>query len=233
MQTYKEDFIRFLVDTGALRFGSFTLKSGRESPYFVNMGDFADGAALRRLGGFFARRVDEAFGTEFDLLFGPPYKGISLALACAVAFDEIFGRPVPFSFNRKEAKGHGDKGLFVGRAPAPGDRAVLLDDVFTTGETKEEAVGLLEKAGASVAGVVIAVDRAEVGADGESAIARFERDYGVPVRAVVTIHEIVAFLHGREIAGRVIVDDEVRGNVEDYLARWGRRGTESKPDAAS
>lgn len=221
MQEYKQEFIRFLVEQGALKFGSFTLKSGRRSPYFVNVGDFADGASLRRLGGFYARRIREGFGEDFDLLYGPAYKGIALALSAAQAFDELFGRTVPFSFNRKEAKGHGDRGFFVGRAPAAGDRVILLDDVFTTGETKEEAFELLTGLGATLAGVVIAVNRQEVGADGSCAIAEFEKARGVPVQAIVTIREIVAFLHGREVNGRVVLDDAARAEMEAYLEQWG------------
>jgi orotate phosphoribosyltransferase len=225
MQPHQEEFIRFLVTRGALRFGEFTLKSGRRSPYFVNLGDFSDGTSLRRLGTFFARTIREAFGEAFDLLFGPPYKGIALAVSCATAFDELEGETVGFSFNRKEAKAHGDKGTYVGRVPAKGDRVILLDDVFTTGKTKEEAVDLLRDEGAEVLGVAIAVDRAEVGPDGKSAIAEFEALYGIPVRAIVTIHEIIAYLHGREIDGKVPVDDGVKADMEAYLAQWGTRRT--------
>ena len=225
MQAYREEFIRFLVTRGALRFGEFTLKSGRRSPYFVNLGDFSDGTSLRRLGAFFARTIREAFGREFDLLFGPPYKGIPLAVACAVAFDELEGEKVPFSFNRKEEKAHGDRGTFVGHVPGKGDRVILLDDVFTTGKTKEEAVELLRTQGAEVRGGVIAVDRSEVGPDGKSAIAEFESAYGIPVRSIVTIHEIIAFLHGREIDGRVTVDDRVKADMAAYLAEWGTQRT--------
>jgi orotate phosphoribosyltransferase len=224
MQPYKEHFVRFLVEAGALKFGDFTLKSGRKSPYFVNLGGFCDGTALRQMGGFYAHRVVEAFGDGFNLLFGPAYKGIPLAVACAVALDEGFGRCVPFAFNRKEAKDHGDAGLFVGRAPRDGDRVVILDDVFTTGETKEEAVALLRRAGAAPVGVVIAVDRGEVGAGGDSAIDAFRRDFGVPVHSIVDIREIIEGLHGREVAGRVVVDDRVRREVEEYLSRWGAPG---------
>ncbi|MHC4598035.1 MAG: orotate phosphoribosyltransferase [Planctomycetota bacterium] len=225
MQAYQEEFIRFLVTRGALRFGEFTLKSGRRSPYFVNLGDFSDGTSLRRLGVFFARTIREAFSGGFDLLFGPPYKGIPLAVACAAAFDELEGESVPFSFNRKEEKAHGDKGTFVGRVPGKGDRVILLDDVFTTGKTKEEAADLLRDAGAEVCGVVIAVDRSEVGPDGKSAIAEFEAAYGVPVRSIVTIHEIIAYLHGREIGGKVPVDDRVKADMAAYLAEWGTQRT--------
>ncbi|MHC4779139.1 MAG: orotate phosphoribosyltransferase [Planctomycetota bacterium] len=223
MLDYQEEFIRFLVKRGALKFGEFTLKSGRKSPYFVNMGDFSDGTALRELGRYFAQTIEEAFAGGYDLLFGPPYKGIALAVGAAMALDEIGGWRVPFSFNRKEIKDHGDKGGFVGHVPSKGERILLLDDVFTTGKTKEEAVDLLGELGAEVKGVVIAVDRAEVGPDGKSAIAEFESAYSIPVRSIVSVHEIIEYLYGREIGGKVLVDDQVKSDMTSYLEKWGAR----------
>ncbi|MHC5040514.1 MAG: orotate phosphoribosyltransferase [Planctomycetota bacterium] len=229
MQTYKQEFIRFLVEQGSLRFGEFTLKSGRISPYFVNIGNVSDGIALRRLGTYYAHRIREVFGTEFDLLFGPPYKGIGLAIASAMALGEEFEMTVPFSFSRKEEKAHGDTGIFVGTAPKAGDRVILLDDVFTTGKTKEDAVELLKGFGAEVIGVVIAVDRLEVGPEGKSAILEFEAAYGIPVHAVVTIREIIDALHGKAWNGKTLVNDRIRAEVEAYLEKWGApdRGTDA------
>jgi orotate phosphoribosyltransferase len=139
----------------------------------------------------------------------------------SAAFDELFHETVPFSFSRKEAKSHGDKGVFVGHKPASGEKILLLDDVFTTGETKVEAVAMLKEFGAVVTGVVIAVDRSEVGPDGKSAIVEFEAAYTIPVRAIVTVREIIEYLHGREVEGKVWVDDAVRASMESYLEEWG------------
>lgn len=227
MQPYQEEFVRFLVAQGALRFGEFTLKSGRRSPYFVNLGGFSNGTAMRRLGAFFAKRIHHAFPQGFDLLFGPAYKGVPLAVATAVAFDTEFGSTVDYCFNRKEAKGHGDKGLFVGRAPTDSDRVIILDDVFTTGGTKEEAVELLRQTGASPSGVVIAVDRGETRADGTSAIAGFTEATGLPVFSIISVLDIVEALHGREIDGRVVLDDATRDAMEAYLSEFGAPGFKS------
>ncbi|MGK2900924.1 MAG: orotate phosphoribosyltransferase [Burkholderiaceae bacterium] len=190
-----QDFVEFAVDAGVLRFGEFRTKAGRLSPYFFNSALFDDGAKLARLAEFYARRL-LASGCAFDMLFGPAYKGITLAAACAMALAGL-GRNVPFAFNRKEAKAHGEGGTLVG-APVRG-RVVIVDDVITDGASKRESVELLRAAGAEPAAVLIALDRMERGGSDDrlsehSAVEDFERDYGLPVISIATVRDLLEYL---------------------------------------
>ena len=193
--TLAREFVSFAVQAGVLRFGEFRTKAGRLSPYFFNAGLFDDGAKLLRLSEFYARRL-VASGLEFDMLFGPAYKGITLAAAVALQFG-LRGRALPFSYNRKEAKDHGEGGIVVG-APLRG-RTVIVDDVITDGASKRESVELLRHEGAEPVAVLIALDRMERGGSGEnlserSAVEDFERDYGMPVIPVATVADLMEFL---------------------------------------
>jgi orotate phosphoribosyltransferase len=190
-----QDFVQFALGAGVLRFGEFKTKAGRLSPYFFNAGGFDDGAKLGRAGEFYARRL-LASGVEFDMLFGPAYKGITLAAAVAVELARL-GRNVPFAFNRKEAKDHGEGGLMVG-APLRG-RVVIVDDVITDGAAKRESVQMIRAQGAEAAAVLIALDRMErAGSDGaltdRSAVEEFTREFGVPVLAVATLPDLLHYL---------------------------------------
>jgi orotate phosphoribosyltransferase len=213
-----QDFVRFAVDAGALRFGEFRTKAGRLSPYFFNAGAFDDGAELGRLGEFYARRLLGS-GIAFDMLFGPAYKGITLAAAVAIALARM-GRNVPFAFNRKEAKDHGEGGLIVG-APLAG-RVVIVDDVITDGASKRESVQILRAAGAEPAAVLIALDRMERGGTDDklsprSAVEDFTRDYGVPVLAVATLADLLQYL-GSGADGALSAH---AGAVAAYRQRYG------------
>lgn len=220
MKDYQKSFVDFLLSKGALKFGDFTLKSGRKSPYFVNMGSIDDGPSMRRLGVFYAGLLMDRFGGGFNALFGPAYKGIPLAAAAAIALDAEHATGVRVSFNRKEEKAHGEKGLIFGHLPAEGDRFVLVDDVFTTGETKDEALDLLlSTKGVSCAGVAIAVDRQEAVEGGSSAVQVFEARRGIPVGAIVTAREIVAYLGSTE--GGNVIDGGLRGRMAEYLGKYG------------
>jgi orotate phosphoribosyltransferase len=193
--TIARDFVRFALDAGVLRFGEFKTRAGRLSPYFFNSGLFDDGVKLMRLGEFYARRL-LASGLEFDMLFGPAYKGITLSAAVAVEFGRR-GRAVPFAYNRKEAKDHGEGGLVVG-APLRG-RTVIVDDVITDGASKRESVELLRRQKAEPVAVLIALDRMERGGAGDnlselSAVEEFERDYAMPVIPVATVADLLEFL---------------------------------------
>lgn len=191
MHTYQRDFIRFAIERGVLRFGEFTLKSGRVSPYFFNAGLFSSGLALAQLGRFYAEAV-LASGISFDVLFGPAYKGIPLAATTAVALAEQHGRDVPWCFNRKEAKDHGEGGTLVG-APLQG-RVLIVDDVITAGTAIREVMQIIQAQGAQAAGVLIALNRQERGKGELSAIQEVERDFGMPVVSIINLDQLIVYL---------------------------------------
>ena len=191
MQDYQRDFLRFAIDRGVLRFGEFTLKSGRVSPYFFNAGLFNSGLALAQLGRFYASAIVDS-GVEFDVLFGPAYKGIPLASATAVALAEQHGRDVPWAFNRKEAKAHGEGGTLVG-APVEG-RVLIVDDVITAGTAIREVMQIIEGQKAAAAGVLIALNRQERGKAELSALQEVERDFGLSVISIVSLDQVLEYL---------------------------------------
>lgn len=213
MHDYKQAFIELALARGALRFGRFTLKSGRESPYFFNAGLFNTGAALAELGACYADAIT-ASGREFDVLFGPAYKGIPLATATAVALAERHGRDLPWVFNRKEAKDHGEGGNLVG-APLAG-RVLIVDDVITAGTAIRESLEIIAAAGAQAGGVVLALDRQERGRGERSAVQEVEREFGLPVTSIVTLADLMAHLEAREGA-----EAEHLAALQAYRARYG------------
>ncbi len=213
MQGYQTDFIELARANDVLKFGEFTLKSGRVSPYFFNAGAFCTGAALAALGRCYAQRIVES-GVEFDVLLGPAYKGIPLAAATAIALADEHDRATPFAYNRKEAKDHGEGGLLVG-APVTG-RVMVIDDVITAGTAVREVIGMLDAAGAELAGVIIGLDRQERGAGELSAIQEVEQAYGVPVLSIIGMGNIIDYL---EAAGGQYV--EALGAMRDYRERYG------------
>ncbi len=198
MQDYHGEFLDFALETGVLRFGEFTLKSGRISPYFFNAGLFNTGSALARLGRFYAQTIIDS-GIAFDLLFGPAYKGIPLAAVTAAALYDQHGRDVPYAFNRKEAKAHGEGGSIVGH-PLQG-RVLIIDDVITAGTAIRESMQIIQAEGATPAGVVIALDRQERGQGERSAIQEVETDYGIPVAAIARLEDLIGYLEGKEDQG--------------------------------
>jgi len=194
MKKYQHDFIEFALTTGVLRFGSFTLKSGRQSPYFFNSGLFNSGASLAQLGRFYAQRIVDS-GLAFDVLFGPAYKGIPLASTTAIALADQHQIDMPYAFNRKEAKDHGEGGQLVG-APLTG-KVLIIDDVISAGTSVGESVAMIRAAGAEPAGVVIALDRQERGKTEKSAIAQVEADYGIPVISIICLADLLQYLDGQ------------------------------------
>ncbi|MBD3897899.1 orotate phosphoribosyltransferase [Halomonas sp. ML-15] len=214
MQPYQREFIEFAIEQGVLRFGEFTLKSGRVSPYFFNAGLFKSGAALARLGRCYAQAI-EASGLQADVLFGPAYKGIPLAATTAVALAEHHARDLPFAFNRKEAKDHGEGGNIVGAELA--GRILIIDDVITAGTAIREVMALIEAAGAEAAGVVIALDRQERGAGELSAIQEVEQRYAMPVISIVTLDMVLEYLEQHAGAAMQPHAEAIR----DYRARYG------------
>lgn len=212
MQDYQREFLDFALDLGVLRFGQFTLKSGRVSPYFFNAGLFNSGAALARLGRFYAQTIVDA-GLDFDVLYGPAYKGIPLAAVTAAALYDQHGVDVPYAFNRKEAKRHGEGGNIVGH-PLEGD-VLIIDDVITAGTAIRESMDIISAAGARPAGIVIALDRQERGRGERSAIQEVEADYRIPVAAIVRLEDLIAFVHQRGDASQHLA------NIEAYRREYG------------
>lgn len=220
MEPFVEAFVDLLVEYEVLRFGDFTLKSGRRSPYFVNAGQLRTGDAIGRLGQAYADVVVQR-GIACDLVFGPSYKGVPLAVATAIALAGK-GLDVGFSFDRKEQKDHGEGGVFVGTVPTDGMKVVVVDDVITSGLSIREAVSLLRGAArVTVEAVVVAVDRQERGRTSRSTLVELQDELGVPVLPVVTIREVVEHLHGRKIGDRIVIDDARRAAIEAYLAEHG------------
>ena len=211
MQDYQREFLDFALEVGVLRFGEFTLKSGRISPYFFNAGLFNTGSALARLGRAYARAIVDS-GIEFDVLYGPAYKGIPLAAVTAAALFDRHGVDIPYAFNRKEAKEHGEGGSIVGH-PLQG-RILIIDDVITAGTAIRESMQIIESNGAHPAGVVIALDRQERGQGERSAIQEVEGDYGIPVAAIVRLEDLVSYL-GQES------DSEHLQRIRAYRAEYG------------
>jgi orotate phosphoribosyltransferase len=217
VQDFQRAFVDLLVEYEVVRFGEFTLKSGRRSPYFVNAGQLRTGDAIARLGDAFAQRILSA-GAQCDLVFGPSYKGVPLAVATASAMARR-GRDVGFGFDRKEAKDHGEGGVFVGMAPRDGMHVVVVDDVITSGQSIREAVALVRGAAAvTVSAVVVAVDRQERGRTEKSTLAELEGELGLDVLPIVTIRELAQDLCGREVGGRIVLDAARRAEIDAYLA---------------
>jgi orotate phosphoribosyltransferase len=212
MKPYQRDFLTFAAQIGALRFGEFTLKSGRSSPYFFNTGLFDTGDRLARVARAYAACIQDS-GIGFDLLYGPAYKGIPLAVATSMALAGEFGRDLPYAFNRKEAKDHGEGGLIVGRPL--GGRVLIIDDVITAGTSVRESVEIIRRHGAQPAGVVIALDRQERGQDGGSAVAEVRESLGIPVVSVLTLDHLIDFLQGQSDAADWV--ERLRG----YRAEFG------------
>jgi orotate phosphoribosyltransferase len=213
MQDYKREFIDLALARGALRFGRFMLKSGRESPYFFNAGLFNSGAALARLGRCYADAI-AASGLNFDVLFGPAYKGIPLATATAVALAEHHGRDLPWSFNRKEAKAHGEGGSLIG-APLVG-RVLIVDDVITAGTAIREAIEIISSAGGTPAGVVLALDRQERGRGERSAVQEVEQQSGLPVVSIITLADLLA-----DLEQRTGIDPDRLKAMHKYRSQYG------------
>ncbi|TDU26701.1 orotate phosphoribosyltransferase [Panacagrimonas perspica] len=213
MHSHQRDFIELALAHEVLRFGSFTLKSGRVSPYFFNLGRISSGAAMLRLSRAYAAAL-QASGLSFDMLFGPAYKGIPLVatVACAMA-DAATGRDLPYAYNRKEAKDHGEGGLLVGAEPR--GRVVIVDDVLTAGTALREAIGLLRNAGANPVAALVALDRQEVGPSGRSAVADLEHESGVRVIPLVTVRDVMAYLETDPARSGTLAD------MRDYQSRYG------------
>ena len=224
MESYKQEFIEFMADCGVLRFGDFVTKSGRKTPFFVNTGFYRNGAQLRRLGEYYAKAIHDAFGTEFDVLFGPAYKGIPLSVAASMALSEHFGAEIRYCSNRKEIKDHGDKGILLGSPVADGDKIVIIEDVTTAGTSIEETMPILKAQGnVDVVGLVVSVDRMERGQGEKSALAQIQETYGMKATAIVTMKEVVEHLYNRPYNGKIIIDDTLKSAIDAYYEQYGAK----------
>ena len=222
--TYKEEFITFMVRAGVLTFGDFVTKSGRKTPYFINTGNYKTGAQAAQLGDYYAACIQEHLPDGVDCLFGPAYKGIPLAVAAASSLYRNYGRDLPYCFNRKEAKDHGEGGSMVGYRPQAGDKVVIVEDVVTAGTAVRESLALFQALGdLKVTALIVSVDRMERGTRDCSTLDELRADHGIAVYPIVTVREILAFLHNREIDGRVYIDDAMKARMEAYLAEYGPR----------
>ncbi|MCC8136992.1 MAG: orotate phosphoribosyltransferase [Clostridiales bacterium] len=222
METYKQEFIEFMVDCEVLRFGDFVTKSGRKTPFFVNTGFYRTGAQLRRLGGYYAQAIEQKFGLDFDILFGPAYKGIPLSVAAAMAISEKYDRDIRYCSNRKEVKDHGDKGILLGSPMKGGDRVVIIEDVTTAGTSIQETLPIIRAQGdVDVLGLVVSVDRMERGQGTKSALREIEETHGLKTTAIVTMAEVVEHLYGREYKGRVVIDDAMKAKIDAYYKEYG------------
>lgn len=222
MQQYKKDFIEFLVKSGILTFGQFTTKSGRQTPYFINTGNYRLGSQLARLGDFYARALLENLGRSFDNLFGPAYKGIALAVTTAIALSERNRYDVSITYNRKEAKDHGEKGTLIGHQYTGSERVVIIEDVITAGTSIRESMDILAACGnPRVVGVIVSVDRRERGSGALSAIEEIGQEFHIPIFSIVNVEEIITTLHNRPLEGKVYLDDAMKQKMLAYLAEYG------------
>jgi orotate phosphoribosyltransferase len=224
MEQYKKEFIEFMVACGVLTFGDFTTKSGRKTPFFINTGNFKTGAQLSRLGEFYAQAIHQHFGKDFEVLFGPAYKGIPLSVAAAIGLVRLYGTDVMYCANRKELKDHGDTGILMGGRPKDGDRVVIIEDVTTAGTSIHETMPILKAQGAvEVMGLIISVDRMEKGKGEASAFSELQQQYGLNTQAIVSMNEVVEHLYNREIHGKVWIDEQMKGRLDEYYALYGAK----------
>lgn len=222
MEKYKEEFIEFMVESNVLTFGDFITKSGRKTPFFINTGNYTTGKQLSKLGEYYAKAIHDNFGDDFDILFGPAYKGIPLSVTTAIALDNLYNINAAYCSNRKEIKDHGDKGILLGSKIKDNDRIVIIEDVTTAGTSVYETMPLLkEQADVSVKGLIISVDRMERGKGEKSALTELKEEFGFKTCAIVTMAEVVEHLYNKNINGKVLIDDEMKERIEDYYKEYG------------
>ncbi len=222
MEQYKQEFIEFMVDSCVLKFGDFTLKSGRRSPFFMNAGGYVTGSQLRRLGEYYARAIHDNYGLDFDVLFGPAYKGIPLAVATTMAISELYGREIRYCSNRKEVKDHGDTGILLGSSLKDGDRVVIIEDVTTSGKSIEETFPILRaQADVEIRGLIVSLNRMEKGKTDKSALEEIREKYGFEANAIVSMAEVVEYLYNREYKGNIYINDELKAAIDAYYKQYG------------
>lgn len=223
MEQYKQEFIEFMVDSQALKFGEFTLKSGRKSPFFMNAGAYVTGTQLRKLGEYYARAIHETYGDDFDVLFGPAYKGIPLSVTAAIAYSNLYGREIRYCSNRKEAKDHGEAGILLGSGIKDGDRVVIIEDVTTSGKSIEETFPIIKAQGnVEIKGLMVSLNRMEKGLGGVlSALEEIREKYGFEAHAIVNMQEVVEHLHNRPYKEQIYIDDTIKAAIDKYYETYG------------
>ena len=224
MEDYKKQFIEFMVDSQVLKFGEFTLKSGRKSPFFMNAGGYVTGMQLRKLGEFYARAIHDNYGLDFDVLFGPAYKGIPLSVAATMALSALYGKEVRYCSNRKEEKDHGDTGILLGSRLKDGDRVVIIEDVTTSGKSIEETFPILKaQANVEIKGLMVSLNRMERGQGEKSALSEIKEKYGFDANAIVTMEEVVEYLYNKPYQGKIYIDDECKAAIDAYYEQYGAK----------
>ncbi len=224
MEAYKEEFIEFMALSDVLKFGDFTLKSGRKAPFFMNAGSYVTGTQLRKLGQYYAKAIYEHYGADFDVLFGPAYKGIPLSVAATVAFSELYGKDIRYCSNRKEAKDHGDAGILLGSNLKDGDRVVIIEDVTTSGKSIDETVPILKAQGdVEIVGLIVSLNRMERGKGEQSALEEIKETYGFDAHAIVTMAEVIEHLYNHPYQGRIYIDDTMKQAIDAYYEQYGAK----------
>ncbi len=226
MEAYKQEFIEFMVESNVLKFGEFTLKSGRKSPFFMNAGAYVTGSQLKRLGEYYAKAIHDNYGDDFDVLFGPAYKGIPISVVTAIAYSELYGKEIRYCSDRKEEKDHGaDKGSFLGSKLQDGDRVVMIEDVTTSGKSMEETVPKVKGAAdVTIVGLMVSLNRMEKGLDSDKcALDEIKEKYGFDAHAIVTMDDVVERLYNKECQGRVLIDDTLKASIDAYYEQYGAK----------
>ena len=225
MEQYKEEFIHFMVEADVLKFGEFTLKSGRKSPFFMNAGAYVTGSQLKRLGEYYAKAIHDHYGTDFDVLFGPAYKGIPLSVATTIAFSRLYGKEIRYCSNRKEVKDHGDTGILLGSKIKDGDRVVIIEDVTTSGKSIQETFPIIQAQGdVTILGLMVSLNRMEKGLETDKcALDEIREKYGFPANAIVSMADVVECLYNRPCQGRLIIDDKMKEAIDKYYEQYGAK----------
>lgn len=221
MEAYKQEFIKFMLECSVLKFGDFVTKSGRKTPFFINTGFYRTGSQLSRLGSYYAKAVNDHFGFDFDILFGPAYKGIPLSVATAMEISREYGKDIGYSSNRKEIKDHGDKGILLGTPVEEGSRVLIIEDVTTAGTSIAETMPILLERGAKCVGLCVSVDRQERGKGEKSALAEIEEEYGIKTASIVTMSDVTEYLGNNEVDGKYVLDETLKKAIEEYYKQYG------------
>ena len=222
MEQYKQEFIEFMVESDVLKFGDFTLKSGRKSPFFMNAGAYDTGSQLKRLGEYYAKAIHDNYGDDFDVLFGPAYKGIPLSVATTIAFSELYGKEIRYCSNRKEVKDHGDTGILLGSKIKDGDKVVIIEDVTTSGKSIEETFPIVKAQGdVEIIGLMVSLNRMEKGKGDKCALDEIKELYGMQANAIVTMDEVIEHLYNKPCQGKVVIDDAMKEKIDAYYAQYG------------